>query len=979
MSIWNKYKKEQLIYSGNYTFIYKVKNINTGDYFIIKEINKLKFQEFTKTIFEEKKINDKLNIVSNINIIDTIDLKKSFYIIMELCMINLVEYLKIKKIPFSIYEIKEILIQLNNYLQKIENKKLLILEPSHILFSFDKIDKVSIKLTKSIMNNNIFTMPPEILNGEAINEKSNIWNLGVIIYYMLFKEYPYKEKKPNKILDDIELKNKLKSIKDKELSDLLSSMLQIDINKRISWENYFKHLFFNQTSIIPKFNFSCTIHSEEIEYYCTNCNLNICDLCKKEHILHKIIPFSEIGLNEREKNDFEYLFLELEKNINQLTQIKHDLEKFYKDIISIKVNSSIYDNDKKNNYKQYYINYLNILTVNSKIEENLKIINLKNYILCYYDIKKQNLNQPIQILKFIDENIKKEIIEQSKKNKNTDLKIETNDEEIKKNCELYVNNNLINFNSYYNFDKIGKYTIKILIKKPLKNIQFLFHKCNLLNSLDLSNLNSFQVFSMRSSFNECLSLQNIDLSNLVTKNVTNMKSLFKDCSSLKNINISSFNTENVIDMSLMFSGCNSLQYLDLSNFNTIKVKTIKGMFFNCNSLKNINLSYFNTENISEMDFLFQGCVSLTSLNLSNFNTKNVIFMNSMFRECYSLFFLDLSNFNTDKVINMEGMFNKCKSLSTLFINNFNTENVINMGYMFFECFNLLSLDLTKFNTQNVLTMCSMFLGCSTLKDLNLSNFITKKVTNMEAMFLNCSSLISLNISNFDTENVVIMRKMFENCNLLTTLNLSNFNTHNVFTMEFMFKDCKSLQKLDLSNFNTKHVVNMSNMFNGCSSLIDLNISNFNTENVTNMSYMFNHCSSLTKLDLSNFNTIKVTNMSSMFNDCSSLKSINLSKINTENVTDMSSMFCNCSSLKNLDLFSFTTNKVNDMNSMFFGCSSLLKLNLIHFDTIHVKNINSIFDEMNLKECKIECNDVKLKSQLKSNELLNNYYFDDGFI
>ena len=103
MSIWNKYKKIQLIYSGKYSLIYKVKNTNIGDYLIIKEINKLKFQAFTNTIFDEKKISEKLNIENNIKIIETINLKNTFYIIMELCMINLVEYIKIRKTPFSIY------------------------------------------------------------------------------------------------------------------------------------------------------------------------------------------------------------------------------------------------------------------------------------------------------------------------------------------------------------------------------------------------------------------------------------------------------------------------------------------------------------------------------------------------------------------------------------------------------------------------------------------------------------------------------------------------------------------------------------------------------------------------------------------------------------------------------------------------------------------------------------------------------------
>ena len=39
-------------------------------------------------------------------------------------------------------------------------------------------------------------MAPEILKGEndLISYKSNIWSLGIIICYMLFKEYPYNGK-----------------------------------------------------------------------------------------------------------------------------------------------------------------------------------------------------------------------------------------------------------------------------------------------------------------------------------------------------------------------------------------------------------------------------------------------------------------------------------------------------------------------------------------------------------------------------------------------------------------------------------------------------------------------------------------------------------------------------------------------------------------------------------------------------------------
>ena len=39
-NIWNKFKKINILSSNKYSSYYKVKNINTGNYFGVKEINK---------------------------------------------------------------------------------------------------------------------------------------------------------------------------------------------------------------------------------------------------------------------------------------------------------------------------------------------------------------------------------------------------------------------------------------------------------------------------------------------------------------------------------------------------------------------------------------------------------------------------------------------------------------------------------------------------------------------------------------------------------------------------------------------------------------------------------------------------------------------------------------------------------------------------------------------------------------------------
>ena len=88
-------------------------------------------------------------------------------------------------------------------------------------------------------------MAPEVLKDEKelINSKSDIWSLGIIIYYLLFKEYPYNGNDEYKILQDINSNKKLKKCNDEELNDLLNNMLKINVNERISWDDYFNHSF----------------------------------------------------------------------------------------------------------------------------------------------------------------------------------------------------------------------------------------------------------------------------------------------------------------------------------------------------------------------------------------------------------------------------------------------------------------------------------------------------------------------------------------------------------------------------------------------------------------------------------------------------------------------------------------------------------------------------------------------------------------
>ena len=306
----------------------------------------------------------------------------------------------------------------------------------------------------------------------------------------------------------------------------------------------------------------------------------------------------------------------------------------------------------------------------SKIKNNLLLIGndgykINNYIIGEFDIKEDNQNIRI-INSYEQSNRESSFIEYFKYEKSYE-----NEKEIKENCEIRINDELIPFSYFHKFNKKGKYKIKYTFILNIRKINYIFY--------------------------ECSSLTNINLSNFNTNNVTNMSCMFLGCSSLKDINISKFNTNNVTNMSCMFFGCSSLIELNLSNFNTDKVIDMSCMFSECSSLININLSNFNTDKVIDMSHMFKLCLSLKNINLSKFITNNVTNMEGMFSGCSSLTNLDLSNFNTNYVKNMMSMFDGCSSLINIDLSNFNTSNVRykDMSYMFYGC--------KKLNKHNIIT------------------------------------------------------------------------------------------------------------------------------------------------------------------------------------------------------------------------------------------------------------------------------------
>jgi len=468
--------------------------------------------------------------------------------------------------------------------------------------------------------------------------------------------------------------SKCKETKSNTFNNIFYKCSECNINLCPLCKGKHKHNVINYDQI----NNKCICHSREYEKICYTCKEKICSTCEYEN--HKN---HEISINLTDKEDLK---IELHKlrdyidniNINiyeiidRLNIIKENLEKYYE-----------FEREMINNYKYFdlfnlneIINFNNIIKdINNKnisqMFENLmdfyKKMKIGNQIKLTLKIIKLYVNKNIYFLDNTDGSI---YIDNESEEHHHDFLKELNES----NVDLFINNKKYKFQKYFKPDKEGIYSIIIKLKNNITDCSCMFYNCNNIVNIDLSSFNSKNVIDMKNMFFCCTGLTNIDLSSFNTQNVIDMSYMFYGCSLLKSLDLSSFNTKNTKSLQDMFSCCNNLIELDLSSFNTEHVTNISFMFDSCNNLENINLSTFNTENVTNMRCTFYNCININNINLSSsFTLKKVTDKSYMFENCSNLKNIDLSHFEDKNIIIMK---NKNDSNISLLNNskNSNTNN-----------------------------------------------------------------------------------------------------------------------------------------------------------------------------------------------------------------------------------------------------------------------------------------------------------------
>ena len=398
MTTTSEFTMDKKIGSGSFGDVFSGGYKLTGEKVAIKRLKKATLYQYgnylIQAFWREIDCMKKCECKNSVRLIKNFETQNNFNIIMELLDSDLLAFLNKRKKGFTVDEVRDTFIQLNNVF-KIMNRHNIVhrdLKLGNILIKY--LDDAKTKFIPKLsdygfskdLNNSVTgthlgtpaTMAPEIIMDLPYNENSDLWSIGIMMYQLHYKEIPYFGVNEKEILKQIKYNKPRKQPDDPQFRDLLNRLIVMDPKKRISWNDYFNHPFFMNNSQSKK------------ERYTKISDINLgydfdkeafqCYIANDEQTNQKVIIKSY-------KNDF------FNKNTAVLSQEIGLLKAFNGNQNVLKLITICNEKDRMNLVFEYidcdmFINYIEnnkikekeIQKINRKLYENVFVFNECNFL-----------------------------------------------------------------------------------------------------------------------------------------------------------------------------------------------------------------------------------------------------------------------------------------------------------------------------------------------------------------------------------------------------------------------------------------------------------------------------------------------------------------------------------------------------------------------------------------------------------------------
>lgn len=255
------YEIYETLGKGAYGKVVKARHVPSKEYRAIKIINTRHLPKEEKNkIFQEIKILSKLDHPNIIKIYEYFITERSIYIVTELLNGGELFDKIIEEKRFTEEMAAKTMREVLGAVQYCHEKKIVHrdLKPENILVEGEVIKIIDFGTSRKFEPNKTMTnshgtpyyIAPEVLYG-SYTERCDIWSCGVILYILLCGLPPFNGRSDTEIMDNVRLGQfqfgKKFSHVSSQAKDIISKMLELDINKRLSAENCLKHEWFSGT------------------------------------------------------------------------------------------------------------------------------------------------------------------------------------------------------------------------------------------------------------------------------------------------------------------------------------------------------------------------------------------------------------------------------------------------------------------------------------------------------------------------------------------------------------------------------------------------------------------------------------------------------------------------------------------------------------------------------------------------------------
>ncbi|CAF0850771.1 unnamed protein product [Rotaria sordida] len=258
--------------AGSYGTVYKARQITTSQsrpssaacarpsFFAIKCINRKNLTKTTQDLLiNEIKL---LKHIKHENIVEMYDFQwdeNYIYIVMEYCAGGDMSMFIRSRQQLSEARARPFVQQTARVLKFLYEKRIshMDLKPENILLT--SIEKPILKVadfgvaqhigkrgSRSIRGTLLY-MAPEILSSRPYDNRVDLWSMGVILYECLFGRPPFVFSSVDELIEEIKSNIPIEIPNDARISsecrNLLEGLLQRDPNRRISFQDFFRHSF----------------------------------------------------------------------------------------------------------------------------------------------------------------------------------------------------------------------------------------------------------------------------------------------------------------------------------------------------------------------------------------------------------------------------------------------------------------------------------------------------------------------------------------------------------------------------------------------------------------------------------------------------------------------------------------------------------------------------------------------------------------